>query len=158
MPGYKPDPRDSPLEPVLLPWMAPVISNLTAVSIGRSGNLSIHRAEPIHTGAPPLTRTGVVVCLCLLLRQGCLDVALQCHDVGLIDVDELYAYMENILGKAFRMNDPGAGIQGQLWLLQWLQVELDLDHDARDLSGSLLVFRQDLMDSVASAAEFETAD
>jgi len=103
-------------------------------------------------------RTGVVVCLCLLLRQGCIDVVLQCHDVGLIDVDELYAYVENILGKAFRMYDPGPGIQGPLWLLQWLQIELDLDHDARDLSGSLLVFRQDLMDSVASAAEFETAD
>lgn len=121
--------------------------------------------EPVDTteqnrsmAAPSLTRHGVVVRLCLLLRQGCIDVALQCHDVGLIDVDELYAYMENILGKAFRMYDPGAGIQGQLWLLQWLQVELDLDHDTRDLSGSLLVFRQDLMDSVAPAAEFETAD
>ena len=107
---------------------------------------------------PSLTCTGVVVCLCLLLRQGCIDVALQCHDVGLIDVDELYAYVENILGKAFRMYDPGPGIQGQLWLLQWLQVELDLDHDARDLSGSLLVFRQYQLDSVTPATELETVD
>jgi hypothetical protein len=62
--------------------------------------------------------------------------------------------VENILGKAFRMYDPGPGIQGQPCLLRWLQFELDLDHDARDLSGSLLVFRQDLMDSVTPAAEF----
>jgi hypothetical protein len=98
------------------------------------------------------------MCLCLLLRQGRIDIALQCHDVGLIDVGELDAYVENVLGKAFRMYDPGPRIQGQSWLLRWLQVELDFDHDARDLSGSLLVFRQDLMDSVAPAAEFETAD
>ena len=99
-----------------------------------------------------------VMCLCLMFRQSCIDIVLQCYSLGLIDVDELYAYVENILGKAFRMYDPGRGFQGQPWLLQWLQVELDLDHDARDLSGSLLVFRQDLMDSVAPAAEFETAD
>lgn len=99
-----------------------------------------------------------VMCLCLLLRQRCIHIALQRHDVGLIDVDELYAYVENILGKAFRMYDPGLGIQGQPGLIRWLQVELDLDHDARDLSGSLLIFRQDLIDSVTSAAELETAD
>jgi hypothetical protein len=48
MPEYKSDPRDSTLEPALLPRMALVISSLTAVIIGRSGNLSIHRKEPIH--------------------------------------------------------------------------------------------------------------
>jgi hypothetical protein len=103
-------------------------------------------------------RTGVMLmCLCLL-RPGGIDVALQCLDVGLIDVDELYAYVENILGKAFRMYDPGPGIQGQPWMLRLLQVELDIDHDSRDLAGSLLVFRQDPVDSITPAAEFETAD
>jgi hypothetical protein len=73
-------------------------------------------------------------------------------------VDELYAYVENILGKAFRMYDPGPGIQGQPCMLRLLQVELDIDHDSRDLAGSLLVFRQDPVDSITPAAEFETAD
>jgi hypothetical protein len=100
----------------------------------------------------------MMVMLFLLLRQGCIDIALQRHDVGLIDVDELYAYVEHILGKAFRMYHPGLGIQGHQGLIRWLQVELDLDHDARDLSGSVLVFRQDLMDSVTPATELETAD
>jgi hypothetical protein len=100
----------------------------------------------------------MMVMLCLMLRQGCIDIALQCRDVGLIDVNELYAYVENILGKAFRMYDPGPNIQGQPGLRRWLQVELDLDHDARDLSGSLLVFRQYLMDSVTPATELQTAD
>jgi hypothetical protein len=100
----------------------------------------------------------MVKCLCLLLRQRCIDIAFQRHDVGLIDVDELYAYVEYILGKAFRMYDPGLGIQGHQGLIRWLQVELDLDHDASDLSGSALVFRQDLMDSVTPAAELETVD
>ncbi|MGB7931499.1 MAG: hypothetical protein WCH04_04645 [Gammaproteobacteria bacterium] len=96
--------------------------------------------------------------LYLLLQESCIDIALQCYNVGLIDVDELYAYEVNILGKAFRMYDPCPDIQGQPGLRRWLQVELDLDHDARNLSGSSLVLRQDLMDSVTPAAECETAD
>jgi hypothetical protein len=95
--------------------------------------------------------------LCLLLQESCIDIALQCRDIGLIDVDELYAYVENILGKAFRMYDPGHQIEGKTGLRRWLQVELDLDHNARDLSWRSLVLRQDLIDNVTPAAEFETA-
>jgi hypothetical protein len=99
----------------------------------------------------------LVMCLCLLLRQSRIDIALQCHDVGFFDVAELYANVENILGKAFRMYDPGPDIQGQPGLRRWLQVELDLKHDARNLPGSALVMRQDLMDSVTPAADFEAS-
>ena len=148
------------MEPVLLPRMAPVFSGLIAVSIGSS--TSLPTPEQIRsTGLDArlsLSHDGVMVtCLYRLLRESCIDIALQCHDIGLIDVDELYAHMENILGKAFRMYDPGPGIEGQPGLCRWLQVELDLDHDARDLSGGTLILRQDLMDCVTPAAEFKTA-
>jgi hypothetical protein len=105
-----------------------------------------------------MTRAGVMMAsLHLLLQESCLDIALQCHDIVLIDVDELYAYMENILGKSFRMYDSGPDIERQTGLRRWLQVELDLDHNARDLSGGSLILRQDLIDSVTPAAEIETA-
>jgi hypothetical protein len=54
------------------------------------------------------------------------------------------------------MYDPGDGIEGHLGLRRQLQVELDLDHDTRYLSGGLLVYREDMMDGVTPAAEFET--
>jgi hypothetical protein len=99
----------------------------------------------------------MVTLLCQSLREICIDIALQYREVSLIDTKELYAYMENILGKAFRMYDPGHGIEGQPGLRRWLQVEMDLDHDANDLPGGSLVLRQNLMDRVTPAAEFETA-
>jgi hypothetical protein len=100
----------------------------------------------------------MAVCLCLQLREICIDIALQRRGIGLIDAEEPYAYMENILCKAFRMYDSGRGIEGQPGLRRWLQVELYLDHDSRDLSRGSLVSRKDMMDGVMPAAEFETAD
>jgi hypothetical protein len=106
---------------------------------------------------PSLAHTGVMVaCLCLLLRVGCLDITFQRRDGSRVDVDELHADVEYILGKAFRMYDPRGGIEGQPGLRRQLQFELDLDHDTRDLSGGSLVSRENMMDGVTPAAEFET--
>jgi hypothetical protein len=55
------------------------------------------------------------------------------------------------------MHDSGGGIEGQAGLRGKLQIELYLDHDAHDLPGSALITREDMMDRVASAAEFESA-
>jgi hypothetical protein len=94
------------------------------------------------------------------LPQGAIgfDIALQRRHIGFIDVEELHADMENILGQTLRMDDSGRGIQGQAVLHRGLQVKTDFDQDTHDLSGNPLISRQDMMGRVATAAEFDAAD
>jgi hypothetical protein len=86
------------------------------------------------------------------------DKALQSRQVVFLDVEELHADMENILGQAFRMYDPGRDIVGVVFLRRGLQVEMYVDGDTGDLSRNPLVSRQETMGRVVTAAELEAAE
>ena len=86
------------------------------------------------------------------------DKSLQPRPLVVLDVEELHADMENVLGQTLRMDDSGHDVVGLVFLQRGLQVETYVDGDTRDLSRNPLVSRQEMMGSVVTAAELETAE
>jgi hypothetical protein len=83
----------APIDPVLLTRLSADQVTCRQVQQCRSRWLS---------ATPLLAHAGVVLaCLRLLLRVVCIDISFQRRDGGLVNVDELYADVEYILGKAF---------------------------------------------------------